>query len=155
MAINYHLPEPAVNSTASPLGGRYLAHNQLSLVKKAFFGADLATGRRPLVAPTVLQSAMLARVNPTYVRYAIKRLGERTAIEAGLIPLVPPHSEIPVPPANGNGHAPPLSNGNGTTGHTVPTTLGVEDSSLFDLIAAIGVDRVINCAVEVERALHA
>jgi hypothetical protein len=31
----------------------------------------------------------------------------------------------------------------------------IEDSSLFDLIASIGVNRVLDIAVNVERALHA
>jgi hypothetical protein len=141
--------------SSTPVSGRFLAHNQLSLVKKAFVGADLTTGRRPLVVPTVLQSAMLARVKPTYVHYALKRQDERAAIEAGLVPLVPPHTKDSIPPVvtivTGNGHVPPLSNGNGANGHPLSV---IEDSSLFDLIASIGVNRVLDTACAVERALH-
>jgi hypothetical protein len=59
---------------------------------------------------------------------------------------VPPPSKASIPP---------VVNGNGTNGHALPAMPGIEDSSLFDLIASIGVNRVLDTAVAVERALHA
>jgi hypothetical protein len=73
-----------------PVSGQYLAHCRLSLVERAYLGADLHTGTRPLVLPTVLQSATLARVNATYVHWALKRPNDRVLVESGAVPLVPP-----------------------------------------------------------------
>ncbi len=95
MANHYHLPDDAVNVTAIPISGRYLAHTHSDAVERAFLAADLHLGTRQLVLPTMTQAASLARVNVTYAWWAAKRLEERRAIEAGLIPLVPPHATAP------------------------------------------------------------
>jgi hypothetical protein len=50
MAVQYL--EYGVGST--PITGRYLAHNKSSIVERAYLGADLHSGARSLVAPTVL-----------------------------------------------------------------------------------------------------
>jgi hypothetical protein len=58
----YHLQVNGVNSTR-PISGRFLAHNHLSLIKRAFMAADLISGVTCLTAPTQTQAAVLARVN--------------------------------------------------------------------------------------------
>jgi hypothetical protein len=97
----YHFAKPTVNDDdvvhidlVSPppvclVSGNRLAHNRFDLIGKAFLGADLHRGTLQLVRPTLKQAAMLARVNPTYVWWAIKRQAQRAKIEAGLLPLVP------------------------------------------------------------------
>jgi hypothetical protein len=83
-----------------PITGRYLAHAKHSLREWGFIGADLVLGRYQLVQPTIAQAAHLAhQVNETYVHWALQRQNERVAIEAGLLPLVPPKpvKMLPVP----------------------------------------------------------
>jgi hypothetical protein len=65
----------------------------------AFLGVDLYRGRLQLVEPTIIQSAALAHnVNRSAVQWALQRENERTAIEAGVIPLVPkPVKMLPAP----------------------------------------------------------
>jgi hypothetical protein len=118
------------------LSGRYLAHNRESLVVRAFMAADLVTGRRRLERPTRLQAAALARVNPTYVTWAQKRMAERWLIEAGFVPLVP--ASI-VPKLNVNTLP-------------VPITGRMPDSDLVDFVRSVGVNRVLEAAVAVEAA---
>ena len=79
----------AVNVTALPVSGRFLAHNHCSPVERAFMAADLFRGATQLVMPTMVQAAHAARVNVTYAWWANRRLAERAAIEAGQIPLAP------------------------------------------------------------------
>jgi hypothetical protein len=76
-------------------------------------------------------------VNRTYVHWAIKRQAERTQIEAGLVPLVPPPArrilreapdDIPVP------------------------AIAIPDVELIDFVRSVGVDRVLNAAVMAEAA---
>ena len=64
-AYQCNVASPPVNPDAMPVSGRYLAHCRLSLVERSFLGADLHTGVRQLVLPTVLQAAWLVRVNPS------------------------------------------------------------------------------------------
>jgi hypothetical protein len=93
MAI-YHLPDGPVNATSIPISGRFLAHTHSSPIERAFIAVDLYSGERQLVLPTMTQAARLARINVTYAWWAAKRLEERAAIEAGMIPLVPPHLAV-------------------------------------------------------------
>ena len=86
MASYYHLPDSIVNGTATPVSGRYLAHNHLSDVAHAFMAAELTLGVTFLTDPTLTQSARLARVNPTYAWWAKARFAEREAIEFGIYP---------------------------------------------------------------------
>jgi hypothetical protein len=120
---------------AAPISGRYLAHNRHDHVAHAFFAGDLVLGKTQLVRPTVTQAAVLAGVNRAYVHWALKRQAERAAIEAGLIPLVPP----PLPKADGS--ALPMS----ITGQ-------MPDSDLIDFVRSVGVNRVLEAAVAVETA---
>jgi hypothetical protein len=123
--MNYHLTELRVNR--APVTGRYLAHNGLTGVQRAFLGADLCTGARPLIDITIVQSAMLARTNRTYVHSAIQQGPNRSAIEAGLLPLVP---------------------------KSIAKTNGViTDSELFDIIRSFGLDHVLEVASRVEDAM--
>jgi hypothetical protein len=84
---------PDVNHPAVPKGtitGRYLAHAKHTREQWAFIGAELVLGRRRLVHPTEVQAAFLAHnINRSAVHWALRRLNERTAIEAGVLPLVP------------------------------------------------------------------
>ena len=79
----------AISEIVKAHPGRWLAHNHLSLVERAFLAADLVIGKCQLVQPTVAQAARLARVSNTYAHWAIHRLGERGQITNGVIPLVP------------------------------------------------------------------
>jgi hypothetical protein len=57
-----------VNPVASrPITGRYLAHNRLPAVERAFIGADIYVGRRYVVEWTEAAVADLVHVSPTYV----------------------------------------------------------------------------------------
>jgi hypothetical protein len=131
--------EYGINSI--PTTGRFLAHNQLSIVKRAFQAADLVSGKLQLINPTALQAAWLSRVNRTYVGWALKRIDERADIESGWLPLVPPparSSKSLVPALNGNG------NGNGhSNGHSNGNGYGAMPSfdDLVELAADVGVDR--------------
>ena len=70
--------------------GQWCAHAKLSLAARAYLAAHLHTGKAQLISPTVVQSARLARVNPTYVHWAIKRPNDRLLVESGAVPIVPP-----------------------------------------------------------------
>jgi hypothetical protein len=121
----YHLTELCVNR--APVTGRYLAHNRLDAVQRAFLGADLRTGTRPLTDLTIVQAAGLARTNCTRVRWAIRQMPNRSAIEAGLLPLVP---------------------------KSIKKTNGaITDIELFNIIRGCGLDHVLEIASRVETAM--
>jgi hypothetical protein len=91
---------PDVNPVSRVITGRYLAHAKHTHSEWAFIGADLVTGRRHLVNPTIIQAAFLAHgVNRSAVQLALQRLDERLAIEAHVISLVPrkPVKMLPAP----------------------------------------------------------
>jgi hypothetical protein len=132
MGTQYHLPGLGVNS--APISGHCLAFNRHDRIGRAFVAADLFRGILRLTEPTKLQSAFLARVNPTYVHWAVKRQAERAEIEAGLIPLVPAPL---VPKANGN---------------TLPAVTDVDDATVVNFVRRVGVTRVLEAAVVVEAA---
>ena len=137
MATHYHLPEP-VAMPVPTLTGRYLAHNHLDTVTHAFIADDLHTGATKFINPTMTQVAYLARVNVTYAWWAHKRRGERAAIEAGLIPLVPAAAA-----ARAHGH--------GTVLPVVPD-IGIDDAAVVNFVRSVGVTRVLEAAVAVEAA---
>jgi hypothetical protein len=119
----YRTPFGSVNSTVT---GRYLAHNHLNRVGKAFLARDLSVGAKQMIEPTILQAAMLARVNVTYVHWAIKQMNNRFEIEAGFMPLVPPRiAKLKAP---------------------------LSDLELFDFVRLNGVGRVLDAACSVEAA---
>jgi hypothetical protein len=132
MANHYQLPEPTATAVPS-LTGRFLAHNRHDHVAHAFFAGDLVLGKIRLVQPTVTQAAFLAGVNRTYVHWALKRQAERGAIEAGLVPLVPP----PHMAAKTNGTAP-------------TTESGIVDSGLVQFVRSVGINRVLEAAIAAE-----
>jgi len=136
MAPKYHLPEPAAMPIPS-LTGRFLAHNQGSRAVRAFYAADLHLGVKPLTKPTMVQSALLARVSTTYGWWAEKRWEERWQIEAGLIPLVPA--------------AAARANGNSTLQPVVPD-VGIDDATVVSFVRNVGVARILEAAVAVEAA---
>jgi hypothetical protein len=116
----------------APITGQYLAHSSKGLIRRAFDAADLHTGTTVLVTPTVVQCAMLACVNETYVHWAmaIKRL-------AGLVPLVPPSARAIVREAPGS--------------HNLPVpTIAIPDFELVNFIRCIGIDRMLNAMIAAE-----
>jgi hypothetical protein len=134
-AVDY--PEPPVKTVTDVVSGRYLAHTHATPVERAFMAADLFMGTRELVLPTMTQAAALARVNVTYAWHALKRRGERAAIEAGHIPLVPARTT----PKKTNGGA--LS---------VPLVPEIDDALLVGIARTVGTDRMLAAACAVEAA---
>jgi hypothetical protein len=63
---------PTVVVPPQPVTGRYLAHNKLGRVERAFLASDLVNGDKRLIRPTIRQAAMLAGVNATYAWWAGK-----------------------------------------------------------------------------------
>jgi hypothetical protein len=146
MTTVYLTTPDSVNSI--PIRGRYLNRPERTKRECAFLGADLYCGRLHVVDLSLEQAAFLSLSTPSAVWWAAQRQEHREAILRGELPLVPAPSRTPtLPVLNGNGHAPPILNGNG---HAV-----TEDIELFDVIKRAGVDRTINAAIAVERALHA
>jgi hypothetical protein len=131
MARQYQLPESAAMPIPT-LAGHYLARNGESRVVRAFLAADLHSGTKRLAKPTRLQSAYLARVSPTYVCWAEKRMDQRWEIERGLIPLVPT--------------APVHANGNGTMQPVMPD-VGIDDAQLAHIANLVGADRMLAAAI--------
>ena len=132
MAPHYQLPESAAMPIIPTLTGHYLARNGESRVVRAFLAADLHSGTKRLAKPTRLQSAYLARISPTYVCWAEKRMDERWQIEAGLIPLVPA--------------AAARTNGNGTVQPVAPDA-GIDDAELRHIAHLDGPDRMLAAAI--------
>lgn len=99
--------------------GRYLAHNHLDRVSKAFLASDLISGSKQLVKPTILQAAMLAKVNSTYAWWATRQGSNRFEIERGYLPLVPPPVQAPI-----------------------------SDPEIIDFVRRVGIGRVLDAAVE-------
>jgi hypothetical protein len=119
------------------IAGRYLAHNHLNLVERAFLALDIATGAKPVTKLTLTQAAHLARVSISSARMAKRRQTERAAILAGYVPLNPPPSSTPKT--------------NGRT--TLPVLNGkIDDSAVVAFVRHIGVERVLEAAVAVEAA---
>jgi hypothetical protein len=135
----YHSKPNGVNPT--PISGRYLAYNHAGPIKRAFIAADLHLGASFLTAPTQTQAAALARVNASYVCWAVRRQAERADIERGHTPLIPSHGEVVVP------------NMNGTAPAAAPAS-GIDDAGLVQFVRSVGIDRVIHAAIAVERAQH-
>jgi hypothetical protein len=112
-----------------------LAHTRKSRVERAFLAADLHTGAKVLVAPTIVQSALLVGVNRTDAHCAAKRQRERSLIEQGLIPLMPsPHLALE------------------TNGNLPMSTIDIPDAELVNFVRSVGVNRVLDAAVLAEAA---
>ena len=121
------LYQPDFRLVNANVSGRYLAHNSLNRVGKAFLARDLSVGVKQLVEPTILQAAMLAKVNATYVHWAIKQAANRFEIEAGYLPLVP--------------------------ARVVESTTPISDPEIIDFVRAVGdLGRVLDAACAVEAA---
>lgn len=135
MAKLYHLLKNDVNDKIPGgvlnqgflVSGSTLAHNRFDLVGKAFLAADLHRGVRILHKPTMVQSALLARVNRTYAFWADRRYEQRAEIEAGLLPLMP---------------AKPVS----------IVTETVSDLELANMIRVAGIARTLDIAALIEAA---
>jgi hypothetical protein len=122
---NFYMSHLLELGNTAMVSGRYLAHNRLSRVERAFFAADLHAGTVQLVRPTIVQAAALAGVNATYVHWAIRQQTNRAAIVRGLLPLVPPY-----------------------------TKAGINDAKLFDIISTVGIDHLLAVAAAVEAQAH-
>jgi hypothetical protein len=106
--------------------GQWCAHAKLSLAARAYLAADLHTGKAQLISPTVVQSARLARVNPTYVHWAVKRPNDRLLVTSGAVPIMPPA----MPKA-------------------LPAPVGPLDR-LADIVAELGVNGTLNALTVIE-----
>jgi hypothetical protein len=84
------LPPPF--SAPRPVTAAQLAHGDLSKVQKAFLLADIFLGRRELIEHSVAGLGRYEQLNPTYIHAALQRMDQREAIEAGILPLIPPPS---------------------------------------------------------------
>jgi hypothetical protein len=130
---------PATTATSVPaLTGRHLAHTHANRVVRAFNAADLHSGAKRLVQPTMVQAAFIARVSTAYAWWAEKRMAERAAIEAGYVPLVPAGT-----PARGSGN-----------GHTALAPVDIDDDELVRIAELVGVSRMIDAAAMAERNGH-
>ncbi len=127
LPVNYTASPTVVAVPPSPVTGRYLAHNKLGRVERAFLASDLISGDKRLVRPTIKQAAMLAGVNATYAWWASKQEINRSDIEAGYLPLVPARE-------------------------VKPTSASVSDGDLFDFVHDVGIGRVLEAACAVEAA---
>jgi hypothetical protein len=78
-----------VNPVPRLVTGMWLAHAKLSKGERAYIAADLYHGDARLIEPTMLQSAALARVNPSYAHIAASRPADRLLIETGVVSLAP------------------------------------------------------------------
>jgi hypothetical protein len=125
-SINAGATPTIVRVPSMPVTGRYLAHSKLSSVERAFLASDLVSGNKRLIQPTIVQAAMLARVNKTYAWWATQQQDNRFDIEAGYLPLVPQRETKP----------------------SVP----LSDGDLFDIVRAAGIGRVLEAACAVEAA---
>jgi hypothetical protein len=118
--------------TSTAVTGRYLAHNRLDPIERAFLAHDLYTGAKVLVNPVMTQCASLARANETYAWWAHHRSHERAAIIARIIPLVPPRlvkvASVPAVPGE------------------------IDQAVLIDIIRLAGIDRTLEAAAVVEAA---
>jgi hypothetical protein len=126
--LQYNRPSTVVNVSPTPVTGRFLAHNRLPHIGRAFHAADLHAGNRYLVTPTIVQAAVLCRVNRTTAWWAVRQMANRVPIEAGILPLVPRSA-----PA--------------------PTKADLSDNVLFDIVAAAGIDRILTIAASVEQTI--
>jgi hypothetical protein len=131
---HYNLPLPDYTVKPTAISGQFLARNRYDAVAHAFFARDLYTGAKELTKPTMLQAAYLARVNVTYAWWAFKRQAERAAIEAGVIPLVPPQ----------------LAKANGTALTTPPVVPDINDVELIHIAQRVGTDRMLAAAMAAE-----
>jgi len=128
----YNLPLPDYTVKPTAISGNFLARNRYDAVAHAFFACDLYTGAKELTKPTMLQSAYLARVNVTYAWWAHKRQAERAAIEAGVIPLVPPQLAK-------------------TNGSVLPALVpDINDVELIHIAQRVGTDRMLAAAMAAE-----
>jgi hypothetical protein len=101
----------------------------------AFAGADLYTGRKQLVEPSLAQAAVITGSDVSSVWWALQRERFRDDILGGWMPLVPPRKKEKKPP--------PLA----------PIVYGnVDDAAVIDFARNIGIARVLDAAVAVEAA---
>jgi hypothetical protein len=112
--------------------GQYLVHAKLSKAERAFIARDLHVGDTQLVRPTVVQSAWLAVVNPTYAHLAIRKSeNERSLIEEGLMPLTP------------------------STVKALPAPFPSAEQKLAEAVAEIGITGALTALAVIERTVTA
>jgi hypothetical protein len=110
------------------ISGRRLAHNKYDSVGRAFLAVDINSGAVVPTKFTMTQAARLARVSVTLAWWAKRRQAERAAIEAGLIPLVPPRLIVP------------------------KNDEMVADFVVLDFVRKVGIQKVLDAAVAIEAA---
>jgi hypothetical protein len=98
MNVVAQLPDVNPVLPVRTITGRYLAHAKHTREQWAFLGAELHLGSLRPVDLTVIQAAFLAHgVHPSAVHLALQHIGDRKAIEAGSMSLVPHKSVLALP----------------------------------------------------------
>jgi hypothetical protein len=121
--INTTTPTPIVRVDASrPVTGQALGRKRnWQPHEREFWAADLYTGGRRLVKPTLAQAAALTGAgSTTSVWWALQRESVREEIMRGWLPLVPPRE--------------------------MKSKARVSDDELFDLVREAGIGRVLEAA---------
>lgn len=116
-----------VRVESMPVTGQALSRKRnWRLHERAFWAADLYSGDKRLIKPTLAQAAALTGAGSTSsVWWALQREAVREEIMLGLLPMVPPRATKPVP---------------------------VSDGDLFDFVRNVGIGRVLDAACAVEAA---
>jgi hypothetical protein len=107
--------------------GWFLAHTDLSVCKRAEYGADLVDGSAQLVKPTIIMSAAVMRTNPPAISLILRQRAEERDAELTRAFLGKRTGK------NHNGHAPEIS-----------------DEDLLNMVRAAGVERTLEAAARID-----
>jgi hypothetical protein len=130
-AFNYQTGESPVNVTL-PIRGRYLSRWVRTDREAAFLGSDFWTGIYRLEEPSLEQSAFLAGSTVSNVWWATEREEYRKEILSYRMPLVPVRIKKP----------------------KVLVPVVYDDAEVLNYVRTVGVSRVLDAAVAVERSQH-
>jgi hypothetical protein len=121
-------PTPTRVDASMPITGQALSRKRnWQPHEREFVAADLYSGSKRLIKPTLAQAMALTGAGSTAsVWWATKRESLREEIMRGWLPLVPPREVKPSAP--------------------------VSDGELFDLVRNVGIGRVLEAACAVEAA---
>jgi hypothetical protein len=122
---------------ATPVTGQALSRKRnWQPHEREFWAADLHSGVKRLINPTLAQAAALTGAGSTSsVWWAIRRESVREEIMRGQLPMVPPHGYREIRQLRLKARAGEVS-----------------DVELFDLVREVGIGRVLDIAVAVEAA---
>jgi hypothetical protein len=134
-SLTVYQPNPGlINDTASstvvvvpptPVTGQAISRKRnWQPHEREFWAADLYTGDKRLIKPTLQQVARLTGAgSASSVWWAVQREAARDEIMCGLLPLVPPRVKAPI-----------------------------SDPEIIDFVRSVGIERVLDAAVAVEAA---